>query len=174
MVQITEISAFAAAAGVLVGSVYYILQMRYQTKVRKADLLIRLYSATNSKEIMDPAWTVSRLQVKDYEEYVKQYGSFLSENPMHRDVVKVLGMYDLVGSLLYKKLIDPDLAYNVVGIGHTKMLYKTLKPIIGGIRKETNEPGAYSGFDYLINELTRIEPQLKKTTGLMLGDSEVP
>jgi len=59
---------------------------------------------------MDPAWNVSRLKVKDYEDYVKQYGSFLSENPMHRDVVKILGVYDLIGSLLYKKLIDPDLA----------------------------------------------------------------
>jgi hypothetical protein len=55
MVEITEISVFVAVAGVLVGIIYYILQMRYQNNVRKADLLIRLYSATNSKEIMDPA-----------------------------------------------------------------------------------------------------------------------
>lgn len=173
MVDITEVSVFVAAAGVVVGIVYYILQMRYQSNVRKADLLIRLYSATNSKDIMDPAWNVSRLKVKSYEEYVKQYGSFLSENPMHRDVVKVLGMYDLIGSLLYKKLIDPDLAYNIVGIGHTKMFYEQLKPILLGIRRETNEPGAYAGFEYLINELTRIEPQLKKRTTFMLGSSDV-
>lgn len=172
MVEITEISVFVAAAGVLVGIIYYILQMRYQNNVRKADLLIRLYSTTNSKEIMDPAWNVSRLTVKDYEDYVKQYGSFLSENPMHRDVVKILGMYDLIGSLLYKKLIDPDLAYNVLGVGHTKLLYERLKPILLGIRKETNEPGAYSGFDYLVKELKRIEPQLKKTTALMLCGSD--
>jgi hypothetical protein len=92
---------------------------------------------------------------------------------MHRDVVKILGMYDLISSLLYKKLIDPDLAYNVLGVGHTKMLYKSLKPILQGIRRETNEPEAYSGFDYLVNELTRIEPKLKKTTEIMLNNSEV-
>lgn len=172
MVEITEISVFIAAAGVLVGFVYYILQMRYQNNVRKADLLIRLYSTTNSKEIMDSAWNVSRLKIKDYEDYEKQYGSFLSENPMHRDVVKILGIYDLIGSLLYKKLIDPDLAYNVLGVGHTKILYELLKPILRGIREVTNEPGAYSGFDYLVKELTRIEPQLKKTTALMQAGSE--
>lgn len=173
MVEIMDISVFVAALGVVVGIIYYILQMRYQIKVRKADLLIRLYTATNSKEITDPAWNVSRLQVKEYQDYVKQYGSFLSDNPIHKDVVKILGMYDLIGSLLYKKLIDPELAYNILGIGHTKMLYEQLKPIILGIRKETNEPGAYSGFDYLVKELTRIEPQLKKTTALMLGGSEM-
>ena len=168
MVEITEISVMVAAAGVIIGFIYYIMQMRYQNNVRKADLLIRLYSTTNSKEIADSAWNVSRLNVKNYDDYVKQYGSFLSENPMHKDVVKILGIYDLIGSLLYKKLIDPDLAYNVLGVGHTKMLYENLKPILHGIRKETNEPGAYSGFDYLVNELTRIEPQLKKTTARRL------
>jgi hypothetical protein len=172
MVEITEVSVVVAAAGVLVGFVYYILQMRYQNNVRKADLLIRLYSTTNSKEIADSAWNVSRIKVKYYEDYVQQYGSFLSDNPMHRDVVKILGTYDLIGSLLYKKLIDPDLAYNVLGIGHTKMLYELLKPILRGIREETNEPGAYSGFEYLVRELTRIEPYLKKTTSLMLNGSE--
>jgi len=93
---------------------------------------------------------------------------------MHRDVVKILGIYDLIGSLLFKKLIDPDLAYNILGVGHTKMLYERLKPILLGIRKETNEPGAYSGFDYLVRELTRMEPQLKKITALMWDDSEIP
>ena len=104
MVEIMEISVFVAAVGVFVGIDYYILQMRHQIKVRKADLLIRLYSATNSKEIADPAWNVSRLQVNDYKNYVKQYGSFLSENPMHRDVVKILGIYDLIGSRVPDKI----------------------------------------------------------------------
>lgn len=172
MVELTEISAIVATAGVLVGIIYYIIQIRHQTKIRQTDLLIRLYSTCNSKEVMDPAWKVSRLQVKDYEDYVKQYGPLFSENPLHKALMKVLGIYDLVGSLLYKKLIDPDLAYNVVGIGYTKMLYESLKPIILGIRKETNEPEAYCGFDYLINELTRKEQQLKKTRALMLNDSK--
>jgi len=64
--------------------------MRYQNNVRKADLLIRLYSTTTAKKSWILLGTVSRLQVKDYEDYVKKYGSFLSENPMHRDVVKFL------------------------------------------------------------------------------------
>lgn len=69
MVEITEISV-VAAAGVLVGFVYYLFQMIYQNNVRRAGLLIRLYSTTNSKEIADSAWNVSHLNVKDYTEYV--------------------------------------------------------------------------------------------------------
>ena len=42
MVDITEISAIVAAAGVLAGVVYYVLQMRNQTRIRKTDLIVRI------------------------------------------------------------------------------------------------------------------------------------
>ncbi len=44
MVDLTEISAFVAALGVLIGVVYYVLEMRHREKMRKTDLVIRLYS----------------------------------------------------------------------------------------------------------------------------------
>ena len=50
VVDVYEISAIVAAAGVLVGVVYYILDMRHQTKIRKTDLLIRLYSTYTNGE----------------------------------------------------------------------------------------------------------------------------
>jgi hypothetical protein len=92
---------------------------------------------------------------------------------MHRELVKALGMYDLIDGLPNKKIIGHYLAYNVVGIGYTKMLYESLKPIMRGMRREINEPRAYCGFDYLIGELTRKERQLRKTTAHILGSSEV-
>ena len=86
--------------------------------------------------------------------------------------MKVFGVYDLVGTLLYKKLIDLDLVYIVVGMNSTKALHKSLYPIILGIRKESNEPGAYAGFDYLVSELIRKESQLKNDTEKMLDRSK--
>jgi hypothetical protein len=63
MVDITEISAMVAAAGVMIGVVYYILEIRHQTKARQdtakttqADLLMRLYSTwgdESSKSCLD-------------------------------------------------------------------------------------------------------------------------
>ena len=42
MVDITEISAIVAAAGVFVGVIYYILEIRHQTEIRETDLAIRM------------------------------------------------------------------------------------------------------------------------------------
>jgi len=41
MVDITEISAMVAAAGVLVGVAYYIQDMRSQSRIRQTDLTLR-------------------------------------------------------------------------------------------------------------------------------------
>lgn len=92
---------------------------------------------------------------------------------MHKAMFRIIGTYDFVGSLLFKKLIDLDLVNLVVGIDVTKMLYKRLKPILMGYRNETNEPGAFAGFDYLISELTRKEIQLKNATTRMLERSKL-
>ena len=50
VVDITEISAMVAAAGVLVGVVWYILDMRNQTRLRQTDLVMRLYAVFATEE----------------------------------------------------------------------------------------------------------------------------
>jgi hypothetical protein len=63
--------------------------------------------------------------------------------------------------LLYRKLIDIESVYEIAGSGYPKMLYEKLKPIVLGIRRGV-EPSFEVGFEYLCNELSRKEPQLKE------------
>jgi len=172
MVDITEISAVVAAAGVLVGVAYYILDMRNQTKIRKTDLLTRLYTSTyTSSEFMDAFWKVMSLQVKDYQDYVKQYGSLNeTDNPMNRAYFTVVGYYELVGVLLYRKLIDLVTVHDVFGTGNPMMLFEKVKPILVGFRRESNEPSALLGFEYLCDEMKRKELKLKKSYQRLLKE----
>jgi len=162
-VDITEISAIVAAAGVMIGVVYYILEMRHQTRIRKTDLIVRLYSTVNTREFVDAMRKVASLQVKDYEDYVKQYGSMLSDSPMHNAFGTVCGFYDFVGILLIRKHVDITLVYDFIGSRIIQIIYGKLKPILLGVRKDFGGPLAYGGFDYLYSELMRNEPQLRKT-----------
>ncbi len=79
MVDITEISAIVAAAGVLVGVVYYVLEMRHQSKMRETDFVVRLYSTFGSKEFHEILKEVQTLQFIDYEDFVKKYGPWFSK-----------------------------------------------------------------------------------------------
>jgi hypothetical protein len=163
MVDIQTISIMLASASVIGGVVYYALQIRHQTRIRKTDLVIKLYSTVNTSEFLDAIRKVASLQTKDYEDYVKQYGSLFSESPMHNTVLTVSGFYDFVGILLYRNHIDINLVYDVIGSRTIKMMYEKLKPIVHGARKEFDEPILFAGFEYLHNELLRKEPQLRKT-----------
>jgi hypothetical protein len=66
MVDVTEISAVVAAAGVLVGVAYYILDMRNQTRMRQTDLTMRLYQGILTKEVMNYWYQVKTRDEKDY------------------------------------------------------------------------------------------------------------
>ena len=175
MVDITEISAVVAAAGVLVGVVYYILDMKNQTRIRKTDLLMRLYSTGTNNEFMDAFWKVMSLQVKDYQDYVKQYGPLSkTDSPMNRAFYAIASYYELVGVLLYRKLIDLVTVYDVWGSSSPVGLYEKIKPVVLGLRRELGEPGALVGFEYLCVELKRKEPQLKRMINEALGKMQVP
>ena len=93
VVDITEISAIAAAAGVLIGVVYYVMDLRHQTKIRKTDLLMRLWLFGSTDKFMDALDKVTRLQFRDYEDYSAKYGAFVSQDPMQRALWRVFNYF---------------------------------------------------------------------------------
>ena len=149
MVDITEISAVVAAAGVLVGVVYYILDMRHQNKVRQTDLVMRLYSTFDSLEFLE-AWNrIFFAEDGDYDAFLKKLGG-------KRHIVSFVAMfYEEVGVLLHKKLIDIDLVDELLG-DSIQLTYEKLKNMLEEARKRYR-PGAYLHFEYLYNEMKKRE-----------------
>ena len=143
-----------AAAGVLVGVVYYILDMRHQSKVRQTDLVMRLYSTFGSKEFKD-AWTrIESIEFKNYDEYVKKYGS--------GDYVQCATFFEGIGVLLQKKLIDINLV-DALFSEPLKHMYERMKPIIEGNKEQFHEPRVFEYFEYLYNEMKKREQKLQQS-----------
>jgi hypothetical protein len=159
VVDLTEISAVVAAAGVLIGVAYYILDMRNQTKMRKTELFMRIWEFGSTDEFMGALEKVNNLQFKDYKDFVAKYGGFLSEDPTARALWRVYSFFSLLGTLVDKKLLDMNFVYHFASPQHTTMLYERLKPITLGLRKDFNEPYLMQDFEYLINEFARNLPQ---------------
>jgi hypothetical protein len=145
MVDITEISAMVAAAGVLVGVVYYILDMRNQTRQRRTDLLMRLCSVMQTKDWLE-AWSVVD-------------GSDLSKIREEKRVVEaneIALFFDEIGVLLQMRLVDIELVDRLLH-GHAIRIWEKLKPLIEGYRKLRNDPKLVAGFEYLYNEMKKRE-----------------
>jgi len=157
MVDVTEISAVVAAAGVLVGVVYYVLDMRNQSRVRQTDLVYRLYSAFSGRELQEAYFTVMTLEFKDYDDFMKKYAAVgVPAVPNVQLLAQVCKFFDGVGVLLHRRLADIEL---VDELFHTEVmrLWEKVQPIAEGRRKELNQQTMYQPFEYLYNELKKRE-----------------
>ena len=142
-VDVQTVSIAIASAGVFAAAIYYIFQIRHQTRIRQTDLVIRLYSAVSSKEFLE-AWEKFRdREIKSRENYKEKYG-FLEFN-------QVFAVLDEVGILLRRKLIDLDIALDLFGDA-VKDVREKFKPWEGTIDDVRETRG---GFGYLYNELKK-------------------
>jgi len=144
MVDIQTISIAVASASVTLAAIYYVFQIRHQTRMRQTDLVIRLYSAVSSKEFLE-AWEKFRdREFKSISDYKKKYGSFLEVN-------QLFALLDEVGVLLRRRLIDIELVNDLFGDA-----VKDIGEKVGEYSKDR------PGFEYLHNELKKREQKLQR------------
>jgi len=149
VVDITEISAVVAAAGVLVGVAYYILDMRNQTKLRQSDLLMRMHLAFSSRERCDATLKMGSANYEDFDDFVKKYGHPFAEGPVQTEFLMMSMFFEGIGVLAKKKLVDIDLVAELFSVN---LVWEKVKPIAEGLRKQLNTPKVYEWFEYLSNE----------------------
>jgi len=145
VVDITEISALVAAAGVMMGVFYYILDIRHQAKARQTDLIIRLYSLVGSKEFCEAFEKVYFREIKSSDDYLKKYGTVAEIN-------QVMSVYGALGMLLHKKLIDVNIINDLTG-RTVIMMWEKLKPLWKPFMKERGVE--WDSFEYLYNEMKK-------------------
>jgi hypothetical protein len=153
MVDITEISAMVAAAGVLVGVAYYILDMRNQSRMRQTDLIMRLFSVRDSKEFQESWKKVMSMDSEDYRNYEKWYE--------WSDLIIVAAFFEGIGILLHKKLIDIEMADDLFSYS-IKTIWEKIREVVEAVRKHHNAPQIWEWFEYLYNEMKKRERQLAK------------
>ena len=145
MVDVPSVSIVIASTGVFAAAIYYILQLRHQTKMRQTDLLIRLFSTMINKDWLEAWEKVRDSEITDYDAYREKHG-FVEANQVYL-------LYDELGRLLQKDLIDIDLL--PLETGQIIIAWEKLKPILEGSRRKFNEPRLGYGFEYLYTEVKK-------------------
>ena len=140
-------SIVVASAGILVAVVYHILQIRHQTRIRKTDLLTRLYSIMVSKDWLEAWQKVQERELLGYEDYFRKYGTV--------EVNEVFVYFTQLGMLLKKGLIDVDIM--PLSYGQVIGQWEKMRPVLEGGRKKWNAPKLGDEVEYLCNELKKRE-----------------
>ncbi len=157
MLGVTEISAVVAAVGVVIGVIYYILEMRHQNKVRQTDLITRLsYDVSVNKEFLEATIDVMKTQFSDYDDFVKKFGDPISRNQVPLSFMMVGNFFEQIGVLYRNKLIDIPL---VIQLFPVSMLWEKMKPLAEGMRSEYHNPGFFEHFEYFYDEMKKREKE---------------
>jgi hypothetical protein len=160
----TSVSAIVAAAGVMVGVVYYILDIRHQARTRQTELVMKLYSEIGSREYVEayPHFFSPTFEFKDYEDFKNKYPlPMWLGTPAYVSFMMFCYFFEGVGILLYRKLVDIKLVDDLFSLA-IKSIWEKVKPIVEGRRKEFNMPAYWEYFEYLYNEMQKREQQLKQ------------
>jgi len=159
MVDITEISAAVAAAGVLIGVVYYILEIRHQSRMRQTDLVVRISSDMKNREFLEATLDVTGAEFKDNDDFVKKYGMPLSKNQVPLSFLIIGNYFEQIGVLFRNKLIDANLIGQLVPCSY---MWEKMEPYVKSVRKELQDQTYYENFEYLYNEMKKREQKLAK------------
>ena len=155
MIGITEISAIVAAAGVLVGVAYYILDMRNQARTRQTDMVLRLYSTFSSEEFQITLAQIDNLKFQNTDDFLQKYGSKVNAEVWGK-WQSVAAFFEQVGVLLHRKLINISLVDDLLTTD-VKQQWERMAPVILDIRKRLDSPQIWEWFEYLYNEMKKRE-----------------
>ena len=146
MIDIHTVSIAIASAGVFAAAIYYILQIRHQTKVRQTDLVMKLYSQFNSLEFQKIWNEVLKREAKGWHDYDSKYGGV---------EVSAVGMFfEGIGILLKRRLISVELVDDMFTTP-IKWTWEKIKELILEYRKIRNQPEVLEWFEYLYNEMQK-------------------
>jgi hypothetical protein len=153
MVDITEISAMVAAAGVLVGVVYYILDLRHNTRAREMELARMAFSDYISEQAIGKWATMMNMQWKDNKDFMEKYGE--SNPEMVSKWTSWFFAWEMAGIFLKNKTLEAEVAHDIGGYSAI-FAWEKFKDIIQEYRDNT-----VWGQDYLSNAEFYAQEMLK-------------
>ena len=156
MVDIQTVSIAIATTSVVIGVVYYVLQIRHQDKMRHLDLFMRLYSTWGSGDMLNAHRRFLALEVENYDSWVKKHGPVTEPSQIWTDIDRIGWFFNLMGFLVKEKIVNIKLVDELLGYWVIKA-WENIKPLVYGWRKQYNIPESYCWFEYLYNEMKKRE-----------------
>src|SRR4030043_2019066 len=165
MVDIQTVSVAIASGSIFIAAIYYVLQIRHQTKLRQIDMVMRLYTTFGSTEFQKAYQKIMGLEFQDYTDYLKRYANSNAEVLAASYSVGVF--FESIGVLAKRRLISMDLVDDLF-TSPILDTWEKMKPLVEGRRERLKKPQTLEWFEYLYNEMKKREQRQKSILLLVL------
>lgn len=143
-------------AGLLIGIIYYITDMRNQSRAREAQLLLQLNQRFQNKENFRDWHETLTTRFKDYQDFMENWHYTVNyEAYLQRSTIWF--MLDTFGHILKRGLVKPETIYDAMSGAFIARMWDNHGPIIKELRKRVNNPHHLDGFEHCAEEMRRVE-----------------
>jgi hypothetical protein len=161
LATLQAVSFTAAAIGVALAAINYILTLRNTQKnmkltleTRQAQLFTQIYNRWNSRDVVKSYGLVRyRHQLKSNDELLDQNG-LLKDPELYTDYQTLNNFFEGLGVLVKKGMVDIGWVEELFA-GRIIWYWEHLEPLYMDARKRLNDPTQYSNIEYLYNEMMR-------------------
>lgn len=138
MPSIADYAAIASAIGIVLGTVFVLVQLRHMEMHRNLDISMKLFEWAESDRLRKALkWVENEFRFENYAKYKAQEANSEAIDYPH----EVVAFFEQVGFMVEKKFVDLDVIDDSLG-EHIISNWKKLEPWVMALRKE----GLYHGF----------------------------
>ena len=153
MADLSTISIIIAASSVVIGVIYYILQLRHQAKNRDTQLIISLCSTLERFEFQEALSKINGLDTDNGDEI---------ENACSLPVLLTVSNYfERAGVMVNRGLLKSDLVYDL--LPPVTLMWRKILPWVMAFRTRENNPHLFEWVEYLYDEMRKREEKLYPT-----------
>jgi hypothetical protein len=164
LVVLQSVSYVAAAIGVCIAAVYYVMTLRVQQinmkhtlETRQAQFMMQLNESMTNVEVYENWIELMNMEWTDLDDFEKKWGT--GGNP--EAAAKRLSLwwrYGFLGQLLQRDLVDREWLHSAFSTLVLQQWFKW-EPIIMRIRKIFNNPQWNADFEYIAKEMIKMDEQ---------------
>lgn len=136
MPSIADYAAIASAIGIVLGTVFVLVQLRHMEMHRNLDISMKLFEWAESDRLR------KALKWVEYEFRFENYAKYKAHSEANSEAIdyphEVVAFFEQVGFMVEKKFVDLDVIDDSLG-DHIVSNWKKLQPWIVAVRKEKQD-----------------------------------
>jgi hypothetical protein len=158
MIELSTIRDLVAIFGVIAGFSYYVLTVRMNQRAVRINLTNTWIQRMSTDDWGRKFTELMYMEWEDYDDFERKYGSDVNnDNFIMRTSVWVV--CDNLGNLLKIGMADKDVLYNSLAAYNAASVWHKFVDVLNMNRKLYSGSAAWSGFEYLANEVDKIRKQ---------------
>jgi hypothetical protein len=135
MVSVTDYAAVASAAGIILGTVFVLMQLRHMEMHRNVEISLKLFEWVETERLRKALrWVEDEFHFEDYDNKTQELASHEVDDYPY----EVTAFFEQAGFLVEKKFVDLDVVDDRLG-SRIASVWNKLGPWIKAVRNQTGD-----------------------------------